>query len=86
MEKTERKWTSLDIYLAAYLAYRGIPVELDVLAGDRVIFTAIQCDELSRLVSAFSMNDPVPAADYVATLRMLKARMYAARDTARGTR
>lgn len=33
------KWTTLDINLAAYLSFRGIPIDLETLRG-RVIFAA----------------------------------------------
>ena len=82
MKQSEKKWSSLDIHLAAYLALRGISIKLE-RAGGHVVFTALQSDELSRLVAAYNSNDMVPVADFIGALRMLKAKMYAARDTAR---
>ncbi len=82
--KTQKKWNTLDIHIAAYLEYRGIPIELENLNG-RVIFTAPPSDELYRLTSAYNTNDPVPIADYVGALRALKARMFAARGRVSST-
>jgi hypothetical protein len=76
--KTQRNWNTLDIHIAAYLEYRGIPIELENLNG-RVIFVAPPSDELYRLTSAYNTNDPVPIADYVGSLKALKARMFSAR-------
>ncbi len=81
-KKMEKKWTGLDVYLASYLIYRGIPVELETVR-ERVIFVAAETDEVLRLVSAYNQNDPVGVADYASALKMVKARMYAARDLAR---
>ena len=72
--QTQKNWTSLDINLAAYLSYRGIPIDLDNVNG-RVIFTSPQSDELYRLTSAYNQNDSVPVLDYVQTMRILKSRM-----------
>jgi len=80
--KVQKDWTTLDIHIAPYLAYRGIPIEFENLHG-RVIFTAPPSDELYRLASAYNANDPVPVADYVGTLRALKARMFAMRGMAK---
>ena len=75
---TQKQWTSLDINLAAYLNYRGIPIDLENSNG-RIIFTAPQSDELYRLASAYNSNDSVPVLDFVSSLRILKSRMFAAK-------
>lgn len=82
MKQSEKKWSSLDIHLAAYLALHGTIIDLEY-AGERIVFTASETDKLSRLVGAYNANDVVQVADFVGALRMLKAKMYAARDTAR---
>lgn len=79
MEKKQQRFTTLDIYLAAYLEYRGIPAELEKQCS-RVIFTFPQSDELYRLTSAFNSNDPVPVTDFVSHVRMLRGRMISKRD------
>lgn len=78
MQNTNQKFSTLDLHIAAYLEYRGIPITLESING-RVIFTAPQSDELYQLLSAFNENDPIPIIDFVGTLRSMKARMYAAR-------
>lgn len=75
---TKQKFTTLDIYLAGYLEYRGIPAELDN-QGTRVIFTFPQSNELYKLTSAFNSNDSIPITDYVSMIRTLRAKMYSAR-------
>jgi hypothetical protein len=78
----QKNWTTLDINLAAYLDYRGIPISLENLNG-RIIFTAPQSDELYKLTSAFNSNDPVPILDFVTTLKILKSRMLSAKGMVR---
>ncbi len=74
----QKRWTSLDINLAAYLNFRGIPIELENLSG-RVIFAAHQSDELYRLLDAYNQNDAVPVLDFVSSLKILKSRMISAK-------
>ena len=69
-----KPWSTLDINLAAYLSYRGIPIDLENLNG-RVIFTAMQSDELFCLTQAYNSNDPVPVLDFVSMIKILKSRM-----------
>jgi len=78
MQNTNQKFSTLEIHLAAYLLYRGIPIALESASG-RIIFTAPQSEEIYRLISAYNQNDPVPIIDYVGILRSLKAQMFAAR-------
>ena len=75
---TNNHWSTLDINLAAYLSYRGIPISLEKLSG-RVVFTAPQSDELNQLTSAYNANDPVPVLDFITTLKTLKSRMFMAK-------
>lgn len=74
----QKNWSSININLAAYLNYHGIPIDLENLNG-RVIFTAHQCDELYRVTSAYNSNDSVPVLDFVSSLKILKSRMIAAK-------
>ena len=82
-QKDGSKFSTLEIHLAAYLEYRGIPSELENHGG-RAIFTFPQSDTLFRLTSAYNSNDSVPVVDYVGVLRSLKARMFAARTPKQG--
>lgn len=77
-----REWTSLDINLAAYLSFRGLRVDLKNLHG-RIVFVAPASDELYTLVDAYNQNDLIPVADYVASLRTLRAKMYSLREERR---
>ncbi len=79
------KFSTLEIHLAAYLEYRGMPADLENVSG-RVIFTFPQSDTLLRLTNAYNSNDPVPVADYVGSLRSLRARMFASRADGRGVK
>lgn len=75
----KQRFTTLDIYLAGYLEYRGIHAELEH-QGTRVIFTFPQSDELYKLTSAFNSNDSIPVTDYVSSIRTLRAKMFSARE------
>lgn len=79
MKKTEQKrFTLLDIHIAAFLELHGIHAELENQNG-RVIFVFPASDELYRLANAYNLNISIPITDYISTLRTLKARMLSAR-------
>ena len=75
----KQRFTTLDVYLAGYLVYRGIPAEFEC-QGTRIIFTFSQSDELYKRTSAFNCNDSISVTDYVATIRTLRARMFSSRE------
>lgn len=81
--KEERKFSTLDIYLSAFLELYGITADLENHNG-RVVFVFLQSDELYRFSNAYNSNEPVPVADYVSALRTLKARMFAKREKQSG--
>lgn len=78
MTMKKQKFTTLDIHLAAFLEFHGLPSEFDNQNG-RIIFTFPVSNELYALTSAFNSNESVPVTDYVSALRTLKARMYSMR-------
>jgi hypothetical protein len=73
-----QKFTTLDLYLSAFLESHGIKAELENLNG-RVVFSFPANDELYKLANAFNSNVPVPIADYISTFKTLKARMFSAK-------
>jgi len=75
MEKTFR---TKDIFLAAYLQFRNIPVELEVTNG-RVDFLFPQSETLFKVLAAYHSNDAVPLSTYLDTYKTLKAEMFSAR-------
>ena len=78
MGKDERKFTTLDIYTAAYLELNGVQANLEK-SGKRVVFAFPLDKHLELLLNTFSSNASVPIADFIAILKQLKARMHAAR-------
>lgn len=82
MQNIEKKWTTLDISLGAYLIYRGVQVDLEVISG-RVIFTAQPSDILYRLLNAYNQNDSIPVLDYTTALKTLRSRMLSAKSGGR---
>ena len=85
MKQTEqKKFSTLEIHLAAFLELHKIPAELENNGG-RIIFTFPRSDEVYRLTDAYNCNEPVPVTDYVSVLRILKARMFSMREQKRET-
>jgi len=80
---TQRKYRTRDINEAAYLKFRGIPIDLEP-NNNLIVFVAPPSDELYRLIIAYNMDDAVPVLTYSATIRALKARMFALKGGARG--
>lgn len=77
MERNKMEYfTTLDVYLAAYLFYHN---QEPVLKSDknrgRVIFVFPNTTEVSRLVFQFNSNLPVSVADYVTIVKTLRGRL-----------
>jgi hypothetical protein len=70
----ERLFTTLDIYLASFLALNGIPPILE-LKNSRVVFSFPTTDKLYRLTLDFNSNVDVPVADFVTTVKTLRGQM-----------
>ncbi len=82
--KTKKQWHTRNINEAAYLKYRGIPINLELSNNNLIIFTAPISDELLSLLSAFNTNDSVPVLSYSDTIRTLKSEMYRLKEIKHG--
>ena len=80
---TKKNWSTRDLQEAAYLKFRGIPINLELI-NSLVVFTAPLSDELYRLITAYNMDDAVPVMTYSAAIRALKAQMFALKEAHRG--
>lgn len=63
-----RTFTTLDIYLSAYLALKNVEPELEVRNG-KTVFTFEATDRLYRLMSDFNSNDQVAVADFTTKIK-----------------
>lgn len=76
----ERKvFSTLDIYLSAFLALQGINPNLEVHNG-RVTFNFVASDELYTKAVDYNSNTPVPVADFVTSIKALRGQMLTMRD------
>ena len=76
--KRERKLSTLDLYLAAYLSLHGITPALEV-KNRRVTFNFIVTDELYRKALDFNSNDLIGVADFVTAVKTLRGQMLTMR-------
>ena len=84
MEKPEQRFfTTLDIYLAGFLALHGISPTLEVKNG-RVIFTFPAGDQLYRLMDLYNSNTNVAIADFVTTVKTLRGKMLTVKEGIEG--
>ena len=75
MAKVEQRlFTTLDIYLASFLALNKIPPMLELNNG-RVVFAFPATDQLYRLTMNFNSNVTVPVADFVTMVKTLRGQM-----------
>ena len=74
----QKNFTTLDLYLSAFLESNGIQPNLETNNG-RVVFSFPQSEELYKLISAYNSNESVPIADYIYVLKNLKGRMLSKR-------
>lgn len=80
MEKDIKKFTTLDISLAAFFEVRGVPADLEFFK-ERVIFAFPADDLLYTLLREFNTNAAVNITDYVSTLRALKGKLLAMKNS-----
>ena len=79
MESSERKkFTTLDLSLAAYLQANEIEFTLEDRKG-RKVFVADADDKLYRLLNDFNSNGFIGVIDFVTAQKILKQRLYAAK-------
>ena len=80
MAKTEQMlFTTVDIYLASFLALNGISPKLEV-KNARVVFTFETDDKLYRLMNLFNGNTHVPVADFVTIVKTLRGKMLTVKE------
>lgn len=73
----------LDLYIAAFLLFNGIPPKL-ILKNGKVLFVFGATDEVYRLMNLFNSNEDVPVADYTAAIKTLRGRMLTAKENING--
>ena len=79
MAKNEKRFTTLDLYLSAFLLICGIQPELEVNNG-RVIFTFLANGALYEAIMLYNSNTEVHVADFVTATKTLKGQMLTLRD------
>ncbi|MCL4492492.1 MAG: DUF5659 domain-containing protein [Nitrospirae bacterium] len=80
MATTEKKvFSTLDIYLSAFLALHGISPKLEIHNG-RVTFNFVASDELYEKALDYNSNSPVPVASFVTSVKALRGQMLTMRD------
>lgn len=78
-----KTFTSLDIYISAFLSIHDLEPGLEVRNG-KVVFTFEATDTLYRLMNDFNSNDPVPVADFTTAVKTLRGKMLSAKEGVQG--
>jgi hypothetical protein len=76
------RFTTLDVYLAAYLSLNGCRIALEVQSG-KVIFVFSQSREVNQFLEKFNSNTPVAVADFATAVKTLRGRMLQAKGCTR---
>lgn len=76
--KTGSKIPLQDIYLSAYLDYRGAEPIL-IKENTRVIFHFANNQQTLKLLAEYNTNPSIPLMDYVSHLRKLRSKMISMR-------
>lgn len=76
MKKGNETFTVFDIYFAAWLYLHGFTPNL-ILQGKRVSFEFPADENIFKLSNVYNTNPTVPVLDFTATVRKLKAKMFA---------
>tara|TARA_B100000315_G_C14436315_1_gene522589 strand:- start:169 stop:411 length:243 start_codon:yes stop_codon:yes gene_type:complete len=78
MEK-QKNFTTMDIYLTAFLSQFGIQPELKLNNG-KVIFSFPLSEDLFKLMMNFNSNVNVPVTDFVTLVKTLRGQMLSMKD------
>ena len=78
MPKKPDTFTTLDLYLTAFLALSGVQPLLQVHNG-RVVFAFPATPDLYNLMASFNGNANVPVAEFVTAVKTLRGRMLTLR-------
>jgi hypothetical protein len=79
--KAER-FTTLDLYLAAFLEMNGCRPDL-VVQGGKVVFAFPHSRKAHDLVEKFNTNISIPVADFATAVKILRNRMFQAKGDPR---
>jgi hypothetical protein len=79
MPRTQKTFTTLDLYLASFLSLHGIQPRLE-FQGSRVVFVFAITDQLYKLSTTFNGNANVPVCDFVQKVKELRSQMITIRN------
>ncbi len=71
----EKKFSTPDVNLAAFLLFNGITPELEKLPTGKVIFYFPATDELYEVLERYNRNCSVPVGTFVACLKAMRGKM-----------
>ncbi len=80
---TVKTFTTLDIYLSAFLFLHNLEPTLEIKNG-KVIFVFDATDELYRLMGMFNSNEDTPCLDLITATKTLRGKMLSARESRNG--
>ncbi len=79
MEK-QQKFSTMDVYLSAFLSLNGLTPALENNSG-RITFNFPAEAPLYKLMSSFNSNGAVPVADFVTKVKTLRGQMLTLRGS-----
>jgi len=82
MAKTQN-FSTLDIYLAAFLSFHKQEPLLESKAG-KVIFTFQATDSLYQLMNLYNSDSQIPVATYSTQIKTLRGKMLTLRESING--
>ena len=75
-----KSFSTLDIYLSAFLSLHQVDPILEIRNG-KVVFTFEATDAVYRLMNDFNDNKPIEVADYATAIKTLRGKMLTAKGT-----
>ena len=75
-------FTSLDIYLSAFLSFHGIEPILENRQG-KIVFLFENSDELYRCIDRFNNDEAVPVNSFATKVKTLKGKLLTEKENGR---
>jgi hypothetical protein len=72
-------FSTLDLYLAAYIKLKGMEPDLEVKNG-KTVFNFEVTDKLYKLMGEFNSNVVIEVADYTTAIKTLRGKMLSAKS------
>lgn len=79
-----KTFQTLDLYLSAFLAFRGLNPTLEITNNQKIVFAFPDSSSLRRSIADFNADVSVPVNSYATAIKIMRAKLLAIREKKEG--